>query len=68
MSKKYCYLFTEGNATMRELLGIKVDTQKLSPEEWNRTNKIRRLDEHGKLVVDYLIDEEYARVLAAAAR
>ncbi|MBP1556729.1 MAG: pyruvate, phosphate dikinase, partial [Oscillospiraceae bacterium] len=23
MSKKYCYLFTEGNATMRELLGGK---------------------------------------------
>ena len=21
MSKKYCYLFTEGNAAMRELLG-----------------------------------------------
>ena len=50
--------------TADELLGIKVDTLKLSPEEWNRTNKIRRLDEHGKLVVDYLIDEEYARVLA----
>ena len=23
MAKKYCYLFTEGNATMRELLGGK---------------------------------------------
>lgn len=23
MSKKYCYLFTEGNANMRELLGGK---------------------------------------------
>ena len=23
MSKKYCYLFTEGNAKMRELLGGK---------------------------------------------
>ena len=24
MSKKYCYLFTEGNAQMRELLGGRV--------------------------------------------
>ena len=23
MAKKYCYLFTEGNATMREILGGK---------------------------------------------
>lgn len=26
MSKKYCYLFTEGNANMRELLGGKAPT------------------------------------------
>ena len=26
MSKKYCYLFTEGNAKMRELLGGRVRT------------------------------------------
>ena len=26
MAKKYCYLFTEGDATMRELLGGKVLT------------------------------------------
>lgn len=47
-----------------ELLGIKIDGQRLTSDEWTRTTKIRRLDEHGKLVVDYLIDEEYARVLA----
>lgn len=52
------------SVTADELLGIKVDTQKLTPDEWTRTTKIRRLDEHGRLVVDYLIDEEYARVLA----
>ena len=26
MSKKYCYLFTEGNAKMRELLAARVRT------------------------------------------
>ena len=26
MSKKYCYLFTEGNAKMRELLGGRAQT------------------------------------------
>ena len=51
-----------------ELLGIKVDPQKLSSEEWVRTTKIRRLDEHGKLVVDYIIDEEYARVISSAKK
>ena len=28
MSKKYCYLFTEGNANMRELLGGKGANQR----------------------------------------
>ncbi len=26
MAKKYCYLFTEGNASMREILGVRVQT------------------------------------------
>ena len=28
MSKKFCYLFTEGNAKMRELLGGKARTSR----------------------------------------
>lgn len=52
------------NVTADELLGVKVDPHRISSEEWTRATKYRMLDEHGKLVVDYLIDEEYARVLA----
>ena len=32
--------------------------------EWNTLQKYRALDEHGKEVVDYMIDSEYKRVTA----
>ena len=56
-----CSIF---NISADELLGIKLDIHRFTSEEWTRATKIRMLDEHGKTVVDYLINEEYARVLA----
>ncbi len=56
-----CSIF---NVSADELLGVKVDAYRFSPEEWTRATKIRMLDEHGKAVVDYLIGEEYKRVMA----
>lgn len=54
-----CSIF---NISADELLGIKSDTHRFTSEEWTRATKIRLLDEHGKNVVDYLIDEEFERV------
>jgi len=45
-----------------ELLGLKTDGQRLTSDEWTRTTKFRMLDEHGRSVVDFLLDEEYKRV------
>lgn len=56
-----CSIF---NISADELLGIKLDIHRFTSEEWTRATKVRMLDEHGKTVVDYLINEEYARVLA----
>ena len=45
-----------------ELIGCKSMAQRPTATEWNTLQKYRVLDEHGKEVVDYLIDSEYKRV------
>ena len=51
MSKKYCYLFTEGNAKMRELktLGYILDGSAWYDETINTAERLKE----GKLVIDY---------------
>lgn len=60
-----CNIF---NVTADELLSVKIDPYNISSEEWARVAKYRMLDEHGKLVVNYLLDEEYARVISSAKK
>ncbi len=45
-----------------ELIGCKSMTQRPTATEWTTLQKYRALDEHGKEVVDYMIDSEYKRV------
>ena len=45
-----------------ELIGCKSMTERPTATEWNTIQKYRALDEHGKEVVDYMIDSEYKRV------
>ena len=47
-----------------ELLCCKSMAQHPTTTEWTTLQKYRALDEHGKEVVDYLIDSEYKRVTA----
>ena len=47
-----------------ELLGCKSMAQRTTAAEWDTIQKYRALDEHGKEVVDYMIDSEYKRVTA----
>ena len=47
-----------------ELIGCKSMTQRPTATEWTTLQKYRALDEHGREVVDYLIDSEYKRVTA----
>ena len=51
-----------------ELIGCKSMAQRPTATEWNTLQKYRALDEHGKEVVDYLIDREYKRVTALARK
>jgi phage repressor protein C with HTH and peptisase S24 domain len=60
-----CNIF---NVTADELLSVKIDPYNISSEEWSRVAKYRMLDEHGKTVVDYLLNEEYARVLTSSKK
>lgn len=45
-----------------ELIGCKSMADRPTATEWTTIQKYRALDEHGKEVVDYLIDSEYKRV------
>ncbi len=45
-----------------ELIGCKSMTQRPTATEWGTLQKYRALDEHGKEVVDYLLESEYKRV------
>ena len=48
-----------------ELIGCKSMSQRPTATEWGTLQKYRALDEHGKEIVDYLIDSEYKRVRLA---
>lgn len=48
-----------------ELIGCKSMAQRPTATEWATLQKYRALDEHGKEVVDYLIESEYKRSIAA---
>ena len=48
-----------------ELLGCKFVVKRPTATEWAMLQKHRALDEHGKEVVDYMIDSEYKRVRLA---
>ena len=45
-----------------ELIGCKSMADRPTATEWSTLQKYRALDEHGKEIVDYLIDSEYKRV------
>ena len=45
-----------------ELIGCKSMADRPTATEWNTIQKYRALDEHGKEIVDYLIDSEYKRI------
>lgn len=45
-----------------ELIGCKSMADRPTATEWTTIQKYRALDEHGKEIVDYLIDSEYKRV------
>ena len=47
-----------------ELIGCKSMAQRPTAIEWTTLQKYRALDEHGREVVDYMIDSEYKRVTA----
>lgn len=51
-----------------ELLGRKAIDQRPTSAEWSALKKYRALDEHGKEVVDYLIDSEYNRILLSVKK
>lgn len=51
-----------------ELIGCKSMVQHPTAAEWGTIQKYRALDEHGKEVVDYLIDSEYKRVTAVTRK
>ena len=48
-----------------ELIGSRGMTGRPTATEWSTLQKYRALDEHGKEVVDYLIDSEYKRSITA---
>lgn len=45
-----------------ELIGCKVMHHRPTATEWNMIQKYRALDEHGKEIVDYLIEVEHKRI------
>ncbi len=51
-----------------EMIGCKSMAGHPTASEWNTIQKYRALDEHGKEVVDYMIDSEYKRVTALARK
>ena len=45
-----------------EMIGCRSMSERPTAAEWETIKKYRVLDEHGKEIVDYLIDSEYKRV------
>ena len=52
------------NISVDELLGCKTIVHRPSEAEWASIMKYRLLDQHGKEMVDFVLDSEYERVLA----
>lgn len=51
------------NTTGDELIGIEVDHKNIiTSDEIDKIKKYRALDEHGKKIVDFNLDEEYKRI------
>ena len=51
-----------------ELIGCNSMTERPTATEWETIKKYRALDEHGREIVDYLIDSEYRRVSATVGK
>ena len=51
-----------------ELIGCRSKSERPTAAEWETIKKYRGLDEHGKEIVDYLIDSEYRRVSATGRK
>jgi len=64
---KLCSLF---HISANELFDINTDSHNfsLTSKEKMQVTKYHMLDEHGKTVVDYLINEEYARIISTAKK
>ena len=60
-----CSIF---NVTSDELLGVKSDMSNFTSEERTHITKLRMLDDHGKTVVEYLLDEEFTRVISSTKK
>jgi transcriptional regulator with XRE-family HTH domain len=56
---KLCHIL---DISADELLGCNSMVQRPTATEWEAIKKYRALDEHGREVIDYLIDSEYKRV------
>jgi len=52
------------NITSDELIGVQIDEFHTTREETERNKKIRVLDEHGREMVDFVVNKEYERVTA----
>ena len=51
------------NTTGDELIGIELDHKNIiTSDEIDKIKKYRALDEHGKKIVDFNLDEEYKRI------
>ena len=51
-----------------EMIGCRSMSERPTAAEWETIKKYRVLDEHGKEIVDYLIDSEYRRVSATGRK
>ena len=62
------YFFRNNVSSVSMTPSVKVDPYNIFLKEWSRGAKFRMLDEHGKNVVNYLLDEEYTRVISSAKK
>ena len=51
-----------------EMIGCRSMSERPTAAEWETIKKYRALDEHGREIVDYLIDSEYRRVSATGRK
>ena len=62
---KICDLF---GVSADEMIGCRSMLERPTAAEWETIKKYRVLDEHGKEIVDYLLDSEHRRVSAAGRK